>query len=45
MGKMIGVMSRVPVGVYWEWGGEGQPREGEQSGQISQDEQGEHRAS
>lgn len=45
VGKMIGVMSRVPVGVYWEWGGEGQPREGEQSGQTSQDEQGERRAS
>lgn len=27
------------------WGGEGQPREGEQSGQTSQDEQGERRAS
>lgn len=36
VGKMIGVMSRVPVGVYWEWGGEGQPGEGRDSlGRVS----------
>lgn len=36
---MIGVMSSVLGEVEWEWGGEGQPRESEQSGQTSQAEQ------
>ena len=39
VGKMIGVMSRVLGGVYWERGEEGQLRESERSGQTCQSDQ------